>query len=204
MDDDWLAANDLIPPTLPETPVRPISPTLRAKDPFAGATIASLRLKPVTSISAESPCSEAIETMRDKGFDQLPVSTTSGRLVGLVTLGNLLSYISSGRAEPNDPVKKVMFDFTDISEVVTDPTDISLLSLEANASSNKEAKSKARKFLEITRDTPLSALSRFFEWNSAAVVTERQQNGSLKAIAVVTKIDLLSWTVKMKKHQNGA
>jgi cystathionine beta-synthase len=214
-DDDWLAANDLLPPTPADTPPLSVSPTLRAKDPFAGATIASLRLKPVTSISADSPCVEAIETMRDKGFDQLPVSSSSHRLVGLVTLGNLLSYISSGRAEPDDPVKKVMFDFTTLHEIVTEPTDISKLSLIAKenrqpgsepknaALSEGSSKPKRKRFVEITRDTPLSALSRFFEWNSAAVVTEQEANGGLKAVAVVTKVDMLSWMVKMKKHQNG-
>ena len=134
--------------------------------------------------------------VRDKGFDQLPVYSSTDRLVGLVTLGNLLSYISSGRASPNDPVKKVMFDFTALHEVVTDPTDISSLSLD---DSGKESKGKRRKFVEITKDTPLSALSKFFEWNSAAVVTEHK-DGALKAVGVVTKVDLLGWVVKMKKH----
>jgi len=138
--------------------------------------------------------------MRDKGFDQLPVSSSPNRLVGLVTLGNLLSYISSGRAEPSDPVSKVMFNFTALSEVVIDPTDISKLALD----DKQEEKGKRRKFVQITRDTPLSALSRFFEWNSAAVVTETQPSGAMKAVAVVTKVDLLAWMVRMKKHQNGS
>jgi cystathionine beta-synthase len=157
--------------------------------------------------------------MRDKGFDQLPVASSSHshRLVGLVTLGNLLSYISSGRADANDPVRKVMFDFTTLHETITDPTDISLvgekakqnqsLSLETlQVSGNKKddkKKAKTRPFVEITRDTKLSALSRFFEWNSAAVVTEKQSDGSMKPVAVVTKVDLLSWMVRMKKHQEG-
>jgi cystathionine beta-synthase len=147
--------------------------------------------------------------MREKGFDQLPVSSSSGtRLVGLVTLGNLLSYISSGRAEPADPVKNIMFDFTALQDVVTDPTDISNLSLtvktgnKASSATTSESsgKPKRKRFVEITRDTPLSALSRFFEWNSAAVVTEQQKDGGLKAVAVVTKVDLLSWMVKAKKN----
>jgi cystathionine beta-synthase len=197
IDDDWLAANDLLPPTPPETPSEPVSPTLKAKDPFQGATIASLRLKPVTSIADSSPCAEAIETMRDKGYDQLPVSSSSNRLVGLVTLGNLLSYIGSGRANPDDPVKSVMFNFSKLQEVVTDPQDISKLSLQA---SEKKEEPKHRKFVQITKNTPLSALSRFFEWNSAAVVTEEGPNGGYKAVAVVTKVDLLSWLVRQKKN----
>lgn len=211
IDDDWLAANDLLPPTPPVTPPEPISPTTRMKDPFGGDTIASLRLKPVTTISSEQTCAEAIEMMRDKGFDQLPVSFGNSRkLAGLVTLGNLLSYISSGRAEPSDPVSKVMFDFTHLHETVTDPTDISLVApkgkenkpdvRKASMSSESTKTSTRKKFVEITRDTPLSALSRFFEWNSAAVVTEREKDDSLKPVAVVTKVDLLTWMV-VKKHQ---
>jgi len=210
IDDDWLAANDLLPPTPTATPPEPVSPTTRMKDLFTGDTIASLRLKPVTTISSNQTCAEAIETMRDKGFDQLPVSSdASHKLVGLVTLGNLLSYISSGRAEPNDPVSKVMFDFTHLHEIVTDPTDISLVAPKgkenfqnSSMSSDSMKTSQRKKFVEITKDTPLSALSRFFEWNSAAIVTERENDGTFKPIAVVTKVDLLTYMVVKKKHED--
>lgn len=112
-----------------------------------------------------------------------------------------------------------MFDFTHLSETVTDPQDISLVqqakkentstgalgpaTSALGLSNGEKKKEKKRKFVQITRDTPLSALSRFFEWNSAAVVTESQSDGALKAVAVVTKVDLLSWMVRMKKHSNG-
>lgn len=211
-DDDWLAANDLLPPTPPTT--SPSSPILASpiskRDPYSGATLRSLRLKPVTTVLANSPCAEAIETMREKGFDQLPVlAPTGGKLVGLVTLGNLLSWISRGRATGKSPVSDVMFDFSSIPEVVTDPKDISSLhtapktnGVEEKANGGKEQKSPKRKFVEITLDTPLSALSKFFEWNSAAIVTEKggiENSGLPKPIAVVTKVDLLSWMVKQTK-----
>ncbi|KAF1960634.1 cystathionine beta-synthase [Byssothecium circinans] len=199
VDDDWLAANDLLPPTPPITASTPSARTRSdsiKKDAFHGATIASLRLKPVTTVSSNSPCSEAIETMREKGFDQLPVSSYSAsgkaRLVGLVTLGNLLSYIASGRATPKSKVEEVMFDFAKLNEVVTD---LGRLNLDA-----AEGKAKRRReFVEITKETRLSELNKFFEWNSAAVVTERV-DGELRAAAVVTKVDLLSWMVR----QGGA
>ncbi|KAI2616695.1 cystathionine beta-synthase [Hypomontagnella submonticulosa] len=194
-DDDWLAANDLLQTTdaaAKEAAAADSNPAKKSEDPYAGATVRSLRLKPVISVLANSPCSEAIETMRDKGFDQLPVlASAGGKLVGLVTLGNLLSYLSRGRASGQSPVKDVMFDFSKIDEVVTDP---------------REGKgSKNRKFVEITLDTPITELSKFFEWNSAAVVTEPSE-GKAKAlskpVAVVTKVDLLTWMVKQVKSKD--
>ncbi|KAF2259890.1 cystathionine beta-synthase [Lojkania enalia] len=206
VDDDWLAANDLLPPTPPLIPGAPPTSYSRRKslsaknDPFYGATIASLRLKPVTIVPADSPCAEAIETMREKGFDQLPVSSYSPsgkpRLIGLVTLGNLLSYIASGRASPQSKVESVMFDFRKLNEVVTDLGRVHLESHE-----EKEDKMKgSREFVEITMRTSLSDLNRFFEWNSAAVVTERVE-GEMRAVAVVTKVDLLTWMVRQRKGE---
>jgi cystathionine beta-synthase len=133
--------------------------------------------------------------MREKGFDQLPVSsyTSSGkpRLVGLVTLGNLLSYMSSGRATAKSKVEEVMFDFRKLHEVVTDFGKLHL----DGAGAKSGRKRDRREFVEITKNTSLSDLNRFFEWNSAAVVTEKVE-GELRAVAVVTKVDLLTWLVR--------
>ncbi|KFG84680.1 cystathionine beta-synthase [Metarhizium anisopliae] len=190
-DDDWLAANGLLSTGSAETSLAKNATGGDASDPYAGATIASLRLKPVTSVVDTAPCSEAIETMRDKGFDQLPVLSATSKLVGLVTLGNLLSYISRGRATPQSPVKDVMFNFSRLDEIVTDPR---------QSASVAKTTGPKRRFVEITLDTPLSTLSKFFEWNSAAVVTARSdEKGSLsKPIGVVTKVDLLTWMVNKK------
>lgn len=198
-DDDWLAANNLLPPEQEEDVIATnganIVPEAQKKvrrPSVVGGTIRSLRLKPVTSVLSTSHCADAIETMRDKGFDQLPVlSPTGGRLVGLVTLGNLLSYLSRGRASPESPVSDVMFDFGHMDEVVTDPRDI--------LDSDNPDVGKKRRFIELTMDTPLTVLSKFFEWNSAAIVTERQSDGTSKPVAVVTKVDLLTWMVKGMK-----
>ncbi|KAL8383361.1 hypothetical protein RB595_006894 [Gaeumannomyces hyphopodioides] len=200
-DDDWLAANDLLLPT-PDSDGAAAAESAKAataarnrrpSNPYGSATVRALRLKPVTSVLADSPCAEAIETMRDKGFDQLPVLSPSGgnRLVGIVTLGNMLSYVSRGRVRTDSPVSDVMFDFGRLDEVVTDPR--------GSGAASADAKGGRRKFVEITMDTPLDALSKFLEWNSAAVVTEPagdKSRGLAKPLAVVTKVDLLTFMMK--------
>lgn len=204
-DDDWLAANDLLPSVNgAEVEAAAQAKKRRASDPYGGETIQSLRLKPVTSVLSTQQCSDAIETMREKGFDQLPVlSPTGGKLAGLVTLGNLLSYISRGRASATSPVKDVMFDFSKIDEVVTDPRDILTLESTTATSSNGQAKKKKKHFVEITMETPLTVLSKFLEFNSAAIVTEKNGGNGKKPVAVVTKVDLLTHMVKQSKKTPG-
>lgn len=89
-----------------------------------------------------------------------------------------------------------MFDFRKLNEVVKD-----LGRLHLDQEEKKEGKGKGgmrREFVEITKDTSLSDLNKFFEWNSAAVVTERVE-GEIRASAVVTKVDLLTWMVSQGK-----
>ncbi|KAJ5923795.1 Cystathionine beta-synthase [Penicillium verhagenii] len=195
-DDDWLAANDLFPAAVPVETANPQTAQPAAtEDPLAGVKVSALRLKPITTVTSSFSCEAAIEIMREKGFDQLPVLAPSGRkLVGLLTLGNVLSRLTHGRVSGKTPVSEVMFDFSKIPEVVTDPRDM-------GATTHSKPQHK-RQFIEITLDTPLSVLNRFFEWNSAAVVTEKDANGSMKPLAVVTKVDLLTWLLHRNK-KNG-
>jgi len=99
-----------------------------------------------------------------------------------------------------------MFDFSKISEVLTDSRDIGpITQLDnrdetlTNGEVHKNERFQRRKFAEITLDTPLRALSRFFEWNSAAVVTEKDKSNNIRPVAVVTKVDLLTWLMKQGK-----
>ena len=208
VDDDWLAANDLLPPTPPLVHPPSQEPEVQESgDAFHGATIRTLRLKPVTTVLSNSACSDAIEAMRQKGFDQLPVLAPSSRkLVGLVTLGNLLSCLGQGRATGSSTISEVMFHFSKLSGAVPSADDLGgNMPVRGRKMSNNtqepgfQAPDRRRKFLEITLETPLKALSRFFEWNSAAVVTERDSHGNMKPVAVVTKVDLLIWLVKNSK-----
>lgn len=138
--------------------------------------------------------------MRERGFDQLPVLSPPQKLVGLITLGNCLSWISQGRASAETPVEDVMFSFRKIVEVSIVAGDLERAMKDTSVrSKTKEdvfSKGHPKRFVEITLDTPLKALSRFFEWNSAAVVTERDGAGGMRPVAVVTKVDLLTWLMR--------
>ncbi|KAH8425641.1 cystathionine beta-synthase CYS4 [Aspergillus melleus] len=197
-DDDWLAANGLLTSPILNAPT---PAPQEQRDELAESKVNSLRLKPITTVRSDTPCENAIEVMRDRGFDQLPVLAPSGKkLVGLVTLGNVLSRLTHGRATGKSPVADVMFNFSKIPEVVTDPRDMGLATGGSESGAARSSKVRNRKFVEITMDTPLSVLNRFFEWNSAAIVTEQDEQGAMKPVAVATKVDLLSWMLHHNKQ----
>ena len=206
VDDDWLSANDLLPSAAPAdthhqsnglhqangaapTPQQtPLSNTQEFS--YNDAVIRDLRLKPIQTISRNATIDDAIELMRDKGYDQVPVTSTTGkRLVGLVTLGNCLSRLSRQSVSITSSVTAVMFDFSQLDEIKP---------LEKHPGLTEGEVSK-REFVEITMETPLRALARFLEWNAAAIVTERKDEG-MRAVAVATKVDLLVWMVRKGRH----
>ncbi|KAG0316390.1 hypothetical protein BG000_004878, partial [Podila horticola] len=91
---------------------------------WGGATVGSLHLKAAVTVTNTSRCREAILLMERNGFDQLPVvSSKNGRLVGLVTLGNLLSRIAAGRVQVDGQVQDVMFKFQKSGTHFTEITD---------------------------------------------------------------------------------
>ncbi|KAG0366435.1 hypothetical protein BGX24_003683, partial [Mortierella sp. AD032] len=91
LSDDWMKAKGFTDQAM-------VKEQESKKLQWGGAKVADLHLKAAVTITDMSPAREAIHLMEHNGFDQLPVvSAKNGRLVGLVTLGNLLSRIASGR-----------------------------------------------------------------------------------------------------------
>lgn len=137
----------------------------KAENDYRGAKVADLKLKEAVTTDIHTTCKEVIEIMSANDFDQIPVvSGPQRRLQGLLTRGNILARIASGRATLESPVSAVMFHFDNHSKT----------------------------FKEITEDTPLDTLTRFFETHSSAVVTD-SSNGKAEVKHIVTKVDLLSF-----------
>lgn len=109
---------------------------------WKGGKVKDLNLMAVVKIAPEMQCSEAATLMKNNSFDQLPVCDAKGKLLGLVTLGNLLSRLTAGKAAKSDQVKTVMFKYN-----------------------------KRREFAPYTVDTELAHLSKFFEIHSIAFIT---------------------------------
>ncbi|KAI8915336.1 tryptophan synthase beta subunit-like PLP-dependent enzyme [Powellomyces hirtus] len=161
LNDDWMKEHGYIDSTTVKKEEARVSQ-------WGGARIKDLNLPVAVTVPESTTCREAISIMESRGFDQLPVTATGTdlHLTGLITLGNLLAKIASGRAILDESVAKAMFHFA-----------------------------QKKKFTEITTETPLDSLSKFFENNSSAVVTEGPASAHIVR-HVVTKVDLLAYLVK--------
>ncbi|NXP80717.1 CBS synthase, partial [Ramphastos sulfuratus] len=54
-------------------------------------------------------CQKAIDILQEKGYDQAPVVSESGLILGMVTLSNTLTSVLAGNAQFSDPVTKVVY-----------------------------------------------------------------------------------------------
>uniref|UniRef100_A0A1I8FG25 PALP domain-containing protein n=1 Tax=Macrostomum lignano TaxID=282301 RepID=A0A1I8FG25_9PLAT len=52
---------------------------------------------------------EALELLNREGFDQLPVVHADGKIVGMATLGFIMSHIIKGTLKPTDPVSNAVY-----------------------------------------------------------------------------------------------
>uniref|UniRef100_A0A673B0U4 Cystathionine beta-synthase n=1 Tax=Sphaeramia orbicularis TaxID=375764 RepID=A0A673B0U4_9TELE len=71
-------------------------------------TVQCLHLSVPLTISLSVTCQKTIEILKEKTFDQAPVTDESGGILGSVTLGTLLSSLLSGKLIPSDPICKVL------------------------------------------------------------------------------------------------
>jgi cystathionine beta-synthase len=167
LNDTWMKTNGFIS-------AESVAEEEKRERAFKGATVKSLNLPKAITCLKTTTCRDAVQTMQTNAFDQLPViSSNNQTLIGLVTLGNILSRVSSGMISLDDHVDKAMFKFH-----------------------------TNQPFVEITIQTPLHTLSSFFEANAAGIVTEKIMNEdkttSLRVISVVTKVDLVGWLLQQQ------
>jgi len=122
------------------------------------------------SVHSSKSIKEVLDLLQRLGFDQVPVVDDHNAMIGYVTIPNILAKIKSKRFSASDPVTKAMYKFD-----------------------NK------RPFIELTEQTKLSEIDKFFENHPAAFITEKNTNGKHIVKKVVTKVDLLHFIMKTQQ-----
>ena len=97
LDDQWLADRDII--------------QLDKQDCqwWAEEKVSSLELSAPFSVQPSVTVEQAVDIMVKEGFDQLPVLTAKGKIVGVATLGSLKAKLMKGKIHSTDPVEAAVY-----------------------------------------------------------------------------------------------
>ncbi|KAG5833532.1 hypothetical protein ANANG_G00276900 [Anguilla anguilla] len=71
--------------------------------------VQGLNLSAPLTVLPTVTCQKTIRILKENAFDQAPVVDESGLILGMVTLGNMLSTVLAGKVKPSDPVSKVLY-----------------------------------------------------------------------------------------------
>ncbi|RVE58380.1 hypothetical protein OJAV_G00209080 [Oryzias javanicus] len=71
-------------------------------------TVQSLQVPAPLTIAPSLSCKKTMEILRAKTFDQAPVVDETGAILGMVTLGSILSSVHDGKVELSDAVGTVL------------------------------------------------------------------------------------------------
>ncbi|XP_074988536.1 cystathionine beta-synthase isoform X1 [Caretta caretta] len=132
-------------------------------------------------------CEKTIEILREKGFDQAPVVDECGVILGMVTLGNMLSSLLAGKVQPSDHVGKVIYkQFRQTSNQTSGETLIHL----------KDSLGKLSHILEI--DHFALVVHEQIQYLSDGSSSKRQM-----VFGVVTAIDLLNFVTARERERRA-
>lgn len=72
---------------------------------WASKRVYDLQINTPLTITSTVRCKDAIKLLKNEGFDMVPVLDDSGAVKGIVTEGNILSALKTGRAKPDTTVQ---------------------------------------------------------------------------------------------------
>ncbi|XP_019116714.2 cystathionine beta-synthase b [Larimichthys crocea] len=98
LSDKWMYEKGFLSP---EAPLEP-------KPWWCNMTVQCLHPPALLTVLPSVSCQKAVEILKEKAFDQAPVVDESGVILGMVTLGTILSSVSAGKVKASDAVIKVL------------------------------------------------------------------------------------------------
>lgn len=135
---------------------------------------------PVVAVTLADTVEKTFDLLQSNGFDQLPVLSQLGKLIGLVTLSKILKLLLTKKVQMTNSIRPIFLDFRRLED------------FEKSFDISKASGFTKRNYQHITLDTPLSLLNKFFETNSNAIITDAEY----KPVQIVTKVDLISYLAK--------
>jgi len=100
LNDNWMVDNGFLELS---------SVSAAANEWWGRRPVSDLKLEAPLTVQPALTCAQCIDILKTNGYDQLPVVGAAGEILGMVTMGNLASFLVSGRVKPSDSIEKVMY-----------------------------------------------------------------------------------------------
>ena len=71
--------------------------------------VSSLDLRAPLTVTPTVTIQEALDLLNKEGFDQVPVVNEAGTILGMLTVGNMMSQVVRSKVKPSDEVSCVMY-----------------------------------------------------------------------------------------------
>ncbi|KAJ2827251.1 hypothetical protein IWW50_001983 [Coemansia erecta] len=181
LSDDWMLAHDLLDAKMLADLQR------KQLEQYRAASIEDLQLPAAVTVTKDDPIGVAISLMTEHDFSQVPVTGAGRRLIGYLTLSAAQTLVDNHTATPDQPVGKFMLRFNVPPSRSASGVSTPVVNMPGISTSIR------KQYWLITPETPLSELSRFFETNSVAFVTDASRKFCL---AIATKQDLISFLAR--------
>lgn len=102
LSDDWMSQRDFLES---EKRVAPSDGSNR----WCDMNVSALDLRAPLTVTPSVTIQDTLDLLNREGFDQVPVVTDPGDIMGMVTVGNMMAQIVKAKVRPSDPVSKVMY-----------------------------------------------------------------------------------------------
>jgi len=99
LNEGWMIDNGFMPPL----------DSTDSSEWWSYKTVADLKPSTPCTITADVSVRRAVQILRDRNFDQLPVVGDSGEIEGVITSGNMNSLLLRKSISPDDNVKKALY-----------------------------------------------------------------------------------------------
>eukprot|EP00058_Branchiostoma_floridae_P025212 XP_002610702.1 hypothetical protein BRAFLDRAFT_117945 [Branchiostoma floridae] len=114
LSDDWMSERNLLEKTSEGAEMN--------KPWWWDMKVHDLQLHAPITVLPTVTCAEAIDLMKKEGIDQMPVVGEAGEILGMVTLGNMMSQLVAGRVNSQTPVSHMLYKQPQQVQITLDDT----------------------------------------------------------------------------------
>jgi len=172
LSDDWMIDNNFM-----EVEDEEMNGAAVDEHDWMNDTVAALNVSPPITMSSNLSCKAAIDIMKKKGIDQIPIMHGDA-IYGVVTIGNLSSKLLKARVSPKDKVTKATF------------KKFKAVSLNTKLMKLSQIFNLHHFVLVVTQSE---------QYNDNGSISKKEM-----VVGIITRIDLLNYIVERKKHVQEA